>query len=426
MKNKRIYIGILLASILLNIISQGIPTNIIGLFFPTMIKELGESQTSVSAIVSFSLIGGVLTIGFYSKLYTKHSLRKVVLGLGILASISYMLVYLTDSITVIYVLSFLMGSFGLGASALAAPMLITKWFDDKRATAMGIAIAGSGLGPTIIAPLIITSIGQGGYRLGYLVLGLVVLAIILLSFLLIKDSPEVVGLEPYRDKSSTKKAKKEKIARTSTYDYTLKEASKTLMFYPFVLFCFLVCIVINGILIQLPSYFGAIGFDPKQIAMVISLYALITGLGKIITGISYDKLGYNKSNTLFFGAMLIAFILLGLVPLNYNLVYLFILFAGLGFGVGAVTVPLFVSSMFGNKYYPQIYTVFTIIVALGAIVGAIYSGFIIDKLGYGALLSSSICLVISSYVLIQLALKFSENDQKKREKMGEHSTINVE
>ncbi len=412
MKNKRIYIGIVLASILLNIISQGIPTNIIGLFFPTMIKELGETQTAVSAIVSFSLIGGVATIGFFSKLYSKYSLRKVVLGLGVLASISYMLVYFTDSITVIYVLAFMMGSFGLGASALAAPMLITKWFDDKRATAMGFAIAGSGLGPMLIAPLIIGSIDQGGYRLGYLVLGGIVLTIIVLSFLLIKDSPEKVGLEPYRDGSSA--SKKEKQQKTSVYDYTLKEATSSLMFWPFVLFCFLVCIVINGILIQLPSYFGSIGFDSNQVGLVIALYACITGLGKILTGISYDKLGYKHSNTLFFGAMLIAFILLGMVPANNNLVYLFILFAGLGFGVGAVTVPLFVSSMFGNKHYAQIYTIFTIVIAAGAIVGAIFSGFIIDKFGYSILLYSSICLVIASYVLVQLALKLSENDQKKR------------
>ena len=38
----------------------------------------------------------------------------------------------------------------MGATALSAPMLITRWFDKNRGTAMGIAVAGAGLGPALV------------------------------------------------------------------------------------------------------------------------------------------------------------------------------------------------------------------------------------------------------------------------------------
>lgn len=414
-KKSYFYGAVVLACMLLNVVGQGIPSSIMGLFIPNIVETLGQSQTAVSAIVSISLLSGMATIGIVTKLYKKYSAKIVVLVLGIFAGLSYIGMGWVTTLPKMYVMAALIGAFGLGATALSAPMLITNWFEDKRSTAMGIAIAGAGIGPALLAPVVTRSIVGGGYKLGFTVLGVLVVGMIVLASLLIKDNPQKAGLEPYRNGGeATKDKKAAPVAKAVKYNYTLKEAVKSKVFLPFTVYVLLICITVQAILIQLPSYLVSVGFEVSQVGTIIAMYALIAGFGKILIGFTFDKIGFKKSNLVFFSAMVLAFFALDLTASVPQAIYLYVLLAGMGLGLGAVSVPIFVSDVFGSKNYASIYPIFMVLVALGAIIGALLSGAIIDFVGYTAMIRFVIVGVVIAYLAIQTTLKLSDQEHAKR------------
>lgn len=402
---------VVIACMFLNAIGTGIFSSIFGLFFPSIVAEYGYSQASVAGIISIAIVGGLFATGAFAKLYQKYSTRHLVLVFGVLNGISYLVMSMANTLPMMYAVGAFIGIFGMGATALSSPMLITKWFKDSRGTAMGMAVAGAGLGPAIMAPIITSVIEKGGHKLGFIVLGGIIIGSMIIAFLLIRNSPEDMNLKPYENNKTTNdKNDSEK----EQYNYTLKEAFKTKMFVGFVLFIVVVCTVVQGLLVQVPSYLNATGFAAGQIGMIVAAYAFVASFGKILIGWTYDKIGVFKGNFIFFGLMITSFVALYMAQSMPNAVYLYVLCAGLGLGLTPVAVPLLVSLLFGSKHYSTLYPVFMIMMSFGAIVGGILAGGIIDSVGYSALIQAAIGGAVLAFATIQMTLKVAEKTHAEK------------
>lgn len=417
MKQNNIFYGwfVVAGCLLLNAVGTGIFSSILGLFFPPIAEEFGASQAAVAGIISIAIVGGLLAVGVFSKLYQKYSTRNLVLFFGVLNGAAFFMMSKANSLVMMYVVGAFIGIFGMGATALSSPMLITKWFNEKRGTAMGIAVAGAGLGPAAMAPIISSVIGKSGYKVGFMVLGGIVGLCMVTAYLLIKDSPDKAGLKPYGENpgQEIKEKSGEPKKVTKTYDYTLKEAFKTKMFYGFTLFIVIICSVVQGVLVQIPSYLSAVNFDMATIGKIVGGYALLAGFGKIFIGLVYDKLGVFKGNFLFFTCMILAFVALILVPGNNSMIYAYILLAGIGMGLTPVAVPLLVSILFGSKNYASLYPIFMLLMSVGAIVGGVLAGGIIDSSGYASLLMTAVIGALLAFITIQATLVIAKRTHKK-------------
>ena len=421
MKNKKIFYGwfVVAGCIILNAMGTGIFSSIMGLFFPSIVEEFGYSQAQVAGIVSIAIIGGLLATGVFSKLYSKYSAKKLVLIFGVLQGASYALMSQANSLTMMYVIGALMGIAGMGATALSAPMLITRWFDKNRGTAMGISVAGAGLGPALMAPIVTSVIANSGHRIAFIVLGGIIAASMVVAFILIKDTPEEMGLKPFgqnegdiaKSKDDTKTVKTEEV-----YSYNLKEAVKTKMFYGLTLFIVIICTVVQGLLVQIPSYLNEVGLDASKVGMIVGAYALVAGFGKMLIGWVYDNVGVFKANFIFFTFMILSFVALLMVPTNESFVYLYVVLAGMGLGLAPVAIPLLVSILFGSKHYAAIYPVFMLLMSVGAVIGGIVAGIIIDSSGYSALLVSAIVGALLALVTIQITVKVADKTKNKKTK----------
>lgn len=421
MKNKKVFYGwfVVAGCIILNAMGTGIFSSIMGLFFPSIVEEFGYSQAQVAGIVSIAIVGGLLATGVFSKLYSKYSAKKLVLIFGLLQGASYALMSQANSLTMMYVIGALMGIAGMGATALSAPMLITRWFDKNRGTAMGIAVAGAGLGPALMAPVVTSVISNSGHRIAFIVLGAIIAASMIVAFILIKDTPEEMGLKPFgqnegdisKSKDDTKTVKTEE-----AYSYNLKEAVKTKMFYGLTLFIVIICTVVQGLLVQIPSYLNEVGLDASKVGMIVGAYALVAGFGKMLIGWVYDNVGVFKANFIFFTFMILSFASLLMVPTNESFVYLYVVLAGMGLGLAPVAIPLLVSILFGSKHYAAIYPVFMLLMSVGAVIGGIVAGIIIDSSGYSALLVSAIVGALLALVTIQITVKIADKTKNKIKK----------
>ena len=421
MRNKKLFYGwfVVAGCIILNAMGTGIFSSIMGLFFPSIVAEFGYTQAQVAGIVSVAIIGGLLATGIFSKLYSKYSTKKLVLIFGVLQGASYALMSQANSLTMMYVIGVLMGIAGMGATALSAPMLITRWFDKNRGTAMGIAVAGSGLGPALMAPIVTSVISNNGHRVAFIVLGSIIAVSMIVAFLLIKDTPEEMGLKPFgQNEGDIAKSKDDdKTVKTEeTYSYNLKEAVKTKMFYGLTLFIIIICTVVQGLLVQIPSYLNEVGLDASKVGMIVGIYALIAGFGKMLIGWVYDNVGVFKANFIFFTLMILSFVALLMVPTNESFVYVYVVLAGMGLGLAPVAIPLLVSILFGSKYYAAIYPIFMLMMSVGAVIGGIVAGIIIDSSGYAALLMSAIVGALLALITIQITVKIADKTKNKLKK----------
>lgn len=401
--NKKFHYGwlVVIACMFLNAIGTGIFSSIFGLFFPSIVEKYGFSQASVAGIISVAIVGGLFATGVFSKLYKKHSIRHLVLIFGVLNGLSYMLMSQASSLGMMYLVGALIGIFGMGATALSAPMLITRWFKDRRATAMGIAVAGSGLGPAIMSPIITKVLSNNGPEAGFLVLGGMVLFSMITSFLLIRNNPEDIGMTPYETVKGNEAVKN---TGEPLKHYTVKEAFKSKMFGSFVLFIIVMCTVVQGVLIQIPSYLNSTGISMEKVGTIIAAYAFTASFGKIIIGFVFDRLGVFKGNFLFFSLIIAALIALIMTEHMSQAAYVYVVCAGIGLGITPVAVPLLVSQLFGTKHYSGLYPVFMITMSFGAIVGGILAGVLIDSLGYSSFLYFSVGGAVLAFVLVQITL----------------------
>lgn len=418
---KKIHYGwyVVIAAMLLNAIGTGIFSSIIGLFFPFLTKAYGYSNAAVGGIISVAIFSGLFATGAFSNLYGKRSTRHLVLFFGVLSALAYASMGLTSTLPALYGASVAVGVFGMGATALSAPMLITNWFDDKKATAMGLAVAGAGAGPFIMVPIITSVLESKGHQTGFFVLGLMVLICIVLSFFLIRNKPEDLGLEPYRVQNSDTADNKPDVGNSR--DYMLKEAFKSKSFPGFILFILTMTTVLQGLLIQLASYFTEIGLPVSRIGMIVAGYALVASFGKVIIGTVFDRIGIFRGNFLFFSLILVAIAALMVTGTYTNATYVYIVAAGIGLGITPVVVPLLVSQFYGRKHYSTLYPLFMIMMSFGAIVGSVVSGTLIDSFGFGTFLKIEFAGIILAFLFMQSSILFSRKDVERAKPATEAS-----
>ncbi len=394
---KKLFYGwyIVIATFLLNALGIGVFSNLLGIFFPAMKAAQGFTQAQVSSILVFASLGGLIASMVLGPIYQKKSTRKLILFLGIAQVITFLMLAVVSQLWVIYVVSVFMGFFTLGATALSAPILITRWFKSKRGVAMGISMAGAGVGPGLMTPLLSWIIYTGGYRQGLVVLTIIIAIGMAIAVLLIRDYPEDMNLKAYGDNEGDIQ---EVVKGSSTgKNYTLKEATKTPMFLPLIVVGFLSGFVASGALPQIPTYYEYLGASAKEAGLYLSAYAIAAGIFKVFTGWLYDKKGPIFSNFVFYGLMTLSFVALIFATNGKLFIYAYILFASLGMGVNAIVLPLFVSLLFGTAYYSMIYPVFMLLSTVGGMLGTYVFGWMIDHIGFNAMF---VVAIVGSLIML--------------------------
>ncbi len=128
---------------------------------------------------------------FLGWLLDRYGARRVLLpGALLFAIATAMQTYITSSLVVIYLLFALKGLMGAGLSPVCYAFTVSQWFDRQRGLALGVALAGVGLGTSVIPPLVAYLIANHGWRFAYVGLGLVVLVLGGLSALLFIREPD--------------------------------------------------------------------------------------------------------------------------------------------------------------------------------------------------------------------------------------------
>lgn len=342
---------ILLAMCIIRSLSAAGINNTGGLFLTPVSTDLGVGVGNLSIYFSISSVATILTLPLAGKLVSRFGIRAMILSAAAVQTISFMSLGLMGSVWGWYVLSIPMGVGGAILINLAGPLLVNRWFKDNSGAALGIMMACVGVFGAVIQPLVINAIIGVGWRKTYFYLGAVVAVIILLvAVLLIRDSPEKKGLQPY----TAGKAVKHKAESTALVSIPKARALKSSAFG--LLLLFMVAITAFGAFSQhLATYGYSLGYGETQMSTALSISMLGSTVGAILIGYLSDRLGVFPTTIgilVAAAAALVCLLVGGSGTVIFTLGGFLLGLAAMGIPVLA---PLLTRAYFGGGDYESIY-----------------------------------------------------------------------
>ena len=167
-----------------------------GLFFAALSAEFGWSRASLAGV--FSLYAGTYSfLGLVAgRLTDRWGPRRVVAVGGVLLGLGLGLSGLVRALPPLYA-TYVVAAMGMSTAYVPCSSTAVRWFAARRGLAVGLVMAGAGVGVLVCPPLIALLIARLGWRAAYHVLGVVLAAALLgLSRLLLRE-PAARGLAPY-------------------------------------------------------------------------------------------------------------------------------------------------------------------------------------------------------------------------------------
>ena len=357
---------ICLSGALMLFTSLGLGVNVFSVFQPYLLEYAGLSNTQGAWIVTvrsfFILVGMVTANGLAARLGLR---RACTVSLLLLAASSF-LFGAARQFPLYCLAAALVGLAYSWAGMIPASLLISHWFQDRRALALSIVSAGSGLA-TIVAPVPFTALIQAlGLRAGFWAQGGLMLLAALAVWLLVRDRPEALGLSPYR---AAGRVDRPAPPRPAPEGFTPVRQGMALTA------AFLVGAATSLGITNAGVLYSAAGFDPAVVARLISCMGLCMIAGKLSYGQVVDRMGGRFANYVYFTLILIGYGLCcladgGSVPLAFAAMVI----SGLGLPMCAVSPPVWARDLYGDARYAHglkwVQTAFALgIFALGPVPG---------------------------------------------------------
>jgi MFS family permease len=262
--------------------------------------------------------------------------------------------------------------------------LLFKWFHKRRGMAIGVSGVGIGVGSFVMAPLLGGYvIPYFGWRAAFLILGVVpIIVFIPLVLLVVKESPEVMGLQP----DGIKKIPAANVSVSNTgyrSGLSLRQALKTsafwLMAIPGATFSFATMGIIQNQVVHLTD----IGFSAVIAAGVVGIIGITNSAGKFSFGLACDRIRPKYARVIVVSLMVIGILMFmnlkSTSPMLMVWLYTFIM--GFGLGGWMPTMSLLVSSSFGMVAFGTIFGIVTMFNMLGSSIGPLFAGYIFDVRG---------------------------------------------
>jgi predicted MFS family arabinose efflux permease len=286
-----------------------------------------------------------------------------------------------------YGLIFTVGVTGVGD--LSHLPVISHWFIKKRGMAIGIAMAGMGLGILLVVPLSQTVVLHAGWRWAYLALAAMsLIGIIPPTLLFQRERPEDMGLLPDGEglDEALPQAGGIGVARAhpmlTRQEWTLRGALATPTLW--LLFAMRVATPL-GMMMVTPhhvAYLVGQGFDKLTAALAFGSLGAFSFTGRIVFSSLSDRIGRVPTLCFTYGITILGTLLLMSQTI---LLWCHIVIYGLGFGARAPLTAALTIDLFHGEHYGAILGFLAAASGVGGTVGPWFSGFLFDRTGSYAL-----------------------------------------
>lgn len=254
------------------------------IFVAPLERDFGWSRSETS--LAFTICMCMFCIGgFVSGLLSKTKTPGLVLRLcAICVLIGFVLTSRIHTLTGLYIGYGGFVGVGVGLAYNAVISTVTKWFPNKAGLVSGILLMAFGFGGMVLGTVNNALMATVGWRSTFLGIGVVFFVIIAcFSFILKQPSGATLAAAAVHPESK---------------DFTTREMLAQSSFYLF----FIWAVLLTAAGLALIGHASPIAMDmgivPAKAALYVGFISIANGLGRVIVGAVFDKLGRRRTMTL--------------------------------------------------------------------------------------------------------------------------------
>ncbi|KAF5403453.1 Monocarboxylate transporter 12 [Paragonimus heterotremus] len=144
---------VVFAAFLVHMITEGVIVSF-GIFIEDLVDEFQESMSATSWIGSFSYGIPALVTPVSSVFLNRFGCRITCMVGALMSAIGCLISCFANSLVAMVISFGIFSGFGFSLCMTAALVIVSMYFDDRRATATGLSIAGTGVGALVFAPAV--------------------------------------------------------------------------------------------------------------------------------------------------------------------------------------------------------------------------------------------------------------------------------
>lgn len=366
--------GICGACVLLLICTVGVTTNSFPVFLPYLIEYGSLTKTQGAALSSIRCVFSFLSVLAFERYYGVTGMRVGMTLLALNVAVSCVLFSTAHGFAVFCIASAISGiSHGLGG-LVATSVLVNRWFKDRIGLALGTCASGAGIGVVFISPAATYLVEKYSLPVAYIVSACFAVLCAAIVYVLIRNSPQDVGLEMYvQDKRDVRK--REKAECTVHYKKSSKVPAGVLAS------AFLIGATAFGVIPHIAVLLREHGYNSATASLAMSVYGITITSGKFIYGAVTDKIGTYRTGYIFSGFYIVSIMLFCVCKGNAAAAVLVTALYGLGSAQTSVALSLWAKDLTLPEDYPHMAKIIQAgYIAGGALCGTI-PGIVADAVG---------------------------------------------
>ena len=366
-----------------------------GAFFDPIVAHFGWSRAATAGALSLQRLEAGLISPFVGIFINRFGPRRVILWGVLVTGLGFVFLSQTHSLWQFYVA---MSVIGIGlefGSFFAIGITVANWFVVKRAMAMSLFTAGTGLGGLLV-PVVVALIALTDWRMGLLVVGIGFWVIGIPVAMIMRSRPEEYGLYPdggvadtdipIRDQvtgrledAAPAVTSARSLSASGEPSFTLRQALLTRSFWQLSLALGVTQLTMSASVHHIPALadFGVSRATAGLVIMGVAMVSLASRLGTALVGDRLDKRWTTAFSfaCLFLGTLIFANTGGGLHLLGFTI------FVGTGWGVSVPLRFAIVADHFGRQHFGTIMGVMNVISTLFGVAGPVLVGWVFDQRG---------------------------------------------
>ena len=367
-----------------------------GVFYVALLDTFHWSRGATAGVFSVVLTMDAILSPVVGHLLDRYGPKKIA-GFGCLALASglFLSSYI-QNLWQFYMFFGLISALGFTFTGMVPHIfLVSEWFSSNRATAIGVVYAGTGVGILLLAPFSEWLLSNFGWTRAFQTFAATVLILLL---------PLVWIFYQHGPYGETLRSKKE--PKPSDNQWTVKLALRSLQFWLLFVARIGAASGTTVIITHQVAHVVDVGYSKLLAASIFGLAGITSSFGRVVFGFFADLLTKQAAYTLNIAMTVIGVgALMSLRdPSQTWLLYIYVIFFGIGFGSRAVIFSALTADIFSGKGFGSILGYSTVAVGVGGALGSWLGGALYDWSGsYLVSFGLSTLLLAGSDVCIWLA-----------------------
>jgi MFS family permease len=385
------------------------------IFFLPLSQDLGLSRAATSLVFSLARAQGAFEAPIAGFFMDRYGPRPLMILAIIMTSIGHMVLSGVHSYIALLLVYMGIVSLSYHAGFMDAPMVVANtWFVRRRTMAMALISGSVGVGGFVLTPILSAAVNAYGWRNAAFGNGVIFLIGGLPLALMVRRSPESMGLRPDGDPPfAARTPVQHKSAPTAheEVNFTLAAAMRTTPFWLLTVATAARVLILSAVTVHYVPIMVWKGLSAQRAAFFLAAQAFLSLPSHVLFGWIADRVNKPKLMAVCMLLAMASALVLIFAESEWGL----LLFLPL-FGMVEYTFPVnwsTVGEFFGRKNFAKIRGAMTFIQTWGNVIGPVIAGAIYDRThSYVGLLWLSAGLLLLASALYTMVVSPSAKAQQ--------------